>query len=98
MNCKKNIRIQFKRLTGQEILVFSKIYELDEEFGYTDYKTLSQHLSLSESSIRDYVSRLVKKDIPVEKVKVNNKTVLLKISDNLKKLASLQTILQLRDI
>jgi hypothetical protein len=97
-NIKKEIRIKFKRLTEQELLVFSVIYQLDEEDEFTDYKTLSQKLNLSESSIRDYVGRLIKKGIPVDKEKINNKNIKLSISPNLKKIASLSSIMQLRDL
>ena len=95
---KKDIRLKFKRLTEQELLIFSTIYQLDEEIGHSDYKIISQKLNLTESSIRDYVGRLIKKGIPVEKKRVNNKNIALSVSQNLKKIASLQTILQLRDI
>jgi len=97
-SAKKEIRLKFKRLTDQELLVFSTLYQFDEEFGYTDYKALAKHLNLTESSIRDYVGRLIKKNIPVEKVRINNKNIHLKVSDNLKKIASLQTILHLKDL
>ncbi len=93
---KKEVRLKFKRLTDQEFSVFSAIYQLSEEEGYTDYKNLSIKLRLTESSIRDYIGRLIKKGIPVEKTKINNKTIHLSISSNLKKIASLPTILQLR--
>jgi len=95
---KKEIRLKFKRLTDQEILVFSTLYQLDEETGYTEYKSLAKKLNLTESSIRDYISRLIKKGIPVEKKRINNKTIHLSVSKNLKKIASLPTILQLRDL
>lgn len=95
---KKEIRLKFKRLTEQEILVFSTIYQLDEQLGHTDYQTLSKKLNLTESSIRDYVGRLIKKGIPVEKTKINNKNIYLSISKNLKKITTLSTILQLRDL
>jgi len=97
-NIKKEIRLKFKRLTEQEILVFSQLYQLDEEVGYSDYKTLSNRLNLSESSIRDYIGRLIKKGIPVEKHKIKNKNVQLSISENLKKIATLSTILRLREL
>jgi uncharacterized phage infection (PIP) family protein YhgE len=95
---KKELRLKFKRLTEQELLVFSKLYQLDEEIGHTDYKTLAKELELSESSIRDYISRLITKGIPVDKNKINNKSISLTISPNLKKIATLSTILQLRDL
>jgi len=97
-NIKKEIRLKFKRLTNQEFLVFSTLYQLDEEFGHSDYKMISQKLNLSESSIRDYIGRLIKKSVPIEKNKLNNKNINLFISKNFKKIASLQTILQLREI
>ena len=95
---KKEIRLKFKRLTDQEWMIFSTLYQLEEQEGFTDYKTLSKRLKLTESSIRDYIGRLIKKGIPVEKNKVNNKTIQLSISKNLKKIASLSTIIQLRDL
>lgn len=95
---KKEIRLKFKRLTDQEMLVFSTLYQLEEEQGYTDYKSIAIKLNLTESSIRDYIGRLIKKGIPVDKTKINNKSIHLKVSDNLKKVASLPTIFQLREI
>ena len=97
-NVKKEIRLKFKKLTDQELLIFSTIYQFDEEIGFSDYKIISQKLSLTESSIRDYVGRLIKKGVPIEKKKINNKTIQLSISPNLKKIATLSTILQLRDL
>ncbi len=97
-NIKKEIRLKFKRLTDQEFLIFSKLYQLSEQNGSTDYNALSNSLNLSESSIRDYVGKLIKKGIPVEKIKINNKNITLSIPDNLKKIASLSTILQLREL
>ena len=95
---KKEIRLKFKKLTEQEISVFSALYQLDEEQGFADYKILSQKLNLTESSIRDYISRIITKGIPLEKHRINNKTIHLKISSSLKKVATLSTILQLRSI
>ena len=97
-NLKKELRLRFKRLTEQELLIFSTIYQLEEEQGYADYKTISQKLKLSESSIRDYVQRLIKKGVSIEKKRINNKIIQLSISTNLKKIASLSTILKLRDL
>ncbi|MBU4308457.1 MAG: hypothetical protein KJ566_01530 [Nanoarchaeota archaeon] len=97
-NIKKDLRQKFKQLTEQEFFVFSTIYQLDEEIGHSNYKILSQRLKLTESSIRDYVTRIIKKGIPIDKTRINNKTINLTISQNLKKMASLSTLLQLRGI
>jgi len=96
-NVKKEIRLKFKRLTGQEFLVFSTIYQLENTVEI-NYRILSEKLGLSESSIRDYVGRLIKKGISIEKTKLNNKNIKLSISEDLKKITSLSTILQLRDL
>lgn len=96
-NIKKEIRNKFKRLTEQEFIVFSTIYQLSEEDS-ADYRSIAIKLNLTESSIRDYVGRLIKKGIPVEKIKINNKMVKLSISEKLTKIAPLSIILQLRDI
>jgi hypothetical protein len=95
---KKELRLKFKNLTDQELLVFSTIYQLEEEKGYSNYKILSSRLNLSESSIRDYVRRLLSKGIPLEKNKINNKEVKISISPNLKKIASLEAILKLKNL
>ncbi len=97
-NIKKDIRNKFKRITDQEFLVFSTIYQMAEESQYTDYKSLSQKLSLTESSIRDYVGKLIKKGIPVEKTKINNKMIRLSISEKLKKIAPLPVLFQIREL
>jgi len=97
-NIKKEIRNKFKRITDQEFLVFSTIYQLEEEAEFVDYKLLSKKLNLTESSIRDYVGRLIKKGIPVEKTKINNKMIRLSISEKLKKITPLPVIFQLREL
>jgi len=95
---KREIRLKFKRLTKQEFLVFSTIYQLNEEIDHVDYRALSERLGLTESSIRDYVGRIIKKGIPLNKEKINNKNISLSISQNLRRVVSLPTILQLRDV
>jgi len=97
-NIKKEIRLKFKRLTEQELVVFITLYQLEEEQGYADYKTISNKLNLTESSIRDYIGRIIKKGIPVDKTKINNKNIQLNISPQLKKITTLPAILQLRKL
>ena len=95
---KRTLRTQFKRLTAQEMLVFSTLYQLEDEGFTVDYAIISQKLNLSESSIRDYILKIAKKGIPITKNKENNKKILLSIPQELRKIASLQTLLELRDI
>ena len=95
---KKDIRRKFKRLTRRELEVFSLLYSLEDQGLIVDYKLLSERLTLSESSIRDYIGKIIAKGIPLTKEKVNNKQIILAISSDLKKIASLDTILKLVDI
>jgi hypothetical protein len=95
---KRTLRKQFKQLTTQEMLIFSTLYQLEDEGFTVDYAIISQKLNLSESSIRDYIIKITKKGIPITKNKENNKKILLSIPLELRKIATLQTIIELRDI
>ena len=98
-NIKKALRLKFKRLTPQEMLVFSTLYTLeDQNIDEITYKLLANNLDLSESSIRDYTNKLINKGIPLLKIRQNNKKITLKISQDLKNIATLATINHLRDI
>ncbi|MFA5020253.1 MAG: hypothetical protein WC533_04095 [Candidatus Pacearchaeota archaeon] len=95
---KKELRIKIKKLTSQEMLVLSTIYKLEEEGRSVDYSLISEVLTLSESSIRDYIQRIIAKGIPLEKEKLNNKRVILSISRDFKRLASINTLISLREL
>ncbi|MCR4285167.1 MAG: winged helix-turn-helix domain-containing protein [archaeon] len=96
---KRGIRIKFKKLTSQEMVVFSEIYLLEDQNNtQITYKLLSERLNLSESSVRDYINKLIKKGVPIDKIKQNNKTIFLKISQDLKNITNLDTITHLREI
>jgi hypothetical protein len=96
---KLEIRQKFKRLTPQEMTVFSSIYELEEnDPTNSTYKQIAINLKLSESSIRDYVLKIIDKGIPIKKQKIDNKKIILSISPELKKIATLSTIMQLRGL
>ena len=96
---KKGIRLKFKRLTPQEMLVFSTLYSLGEQnIEEISYKLIANNTNLSESSIRDYVNKLIKKGVPILKIRQNNKKIMLKVSSDLQKIASLSTIIKLREL
>ncbi len=98
-NLKKEIRLKFKTITNQEMLIFSTIYQLESEFPEgIEYRQIATKLGLSESSIRDYVQKLISKGIPVDKIKLNNKKILLKIGSKLKNIAPLETLIKLREL
>jgi len=64
---KKELRSKIKKLTNQEMLVFSTIYQLEEEGFIVDYSLLAQKTNLSEISIRDYIRKIIQKQIPLIK-------------------------------
>jgi len=97
----KHIINYLNRLRSENLIYNTSILKLPKAMkpSLTEKTTILQKkLNLTESSIRDYVRRLIKKGIPIDKNKINNKNIQLSISPNLKKIASLNTILQLRDI
>ncbi len=97
-NLKKELRLKIKKLTSQEMRVFSLIYQLNQQGLEADYKTLASKMDLSEGSIRDYIYKIIKKGIKIQKQKAGNKKINLQIPSNLKKIASLDTILKLREM
>ena len=80
------------------MIVYSAIYQFEDQGHDVDYTLLSTNLGLSESSIRDYISRIGIKNLPLIKEKENNKKIILKIPQDLRKLATLDTIIKLRDL
>lgn len=96
---KHDIKRKLAQITPQEFLIFSTIYQTEEtkETPVIDYSFLSKKLNISESAVRDYVSRLLKKAMPIGKKKVQNKKIHLFITENFKKIAPLATILQIRE-
>jgi len=95
---KKELRLKIKRLTPQEMLVFTTLYSLNEKNTVdVTYKTLASYLRLSESSIRDYIARISSKGFNILKTRQNNKTIVLLISPEIKKIASLSTLIKLRN-
>jgi hypothetical protein len=95
---KKEVRIKFKRLTPQEMAVYGAIYNLESQGFAVDYGLLSQHLGLTEISIRDYIRKILLKGTPLVKYRESNKHILLSVPEDLRKIASLETLYQLRNI
>jgi len=95
---KKELRLKIKKLTSKEISVLTLLYDLENQGQIVDYPLLSSKLNLSQSSIRDYIGKIQVKGIPIIKEKLNNKKIVLHISSDLKKIASLDTILKLRNL
>lgn len=95
---RKEVRFKFKKLTNQEMLIFSTIYQLEEQGFLVDYSLIAEKTNLTEISIRDYIRKIINKGIPLNKLRENNKKVTLSIPQDLKKIATLNTINQLREL
>ena len=92
---KKELKRKFKNLTNQELLIFSLVYTLNEEQGEVSYRDIARRANLTESSVRDYISRLEHKGIPLIKEKKNNKMIIIKIPDELKHISTLDNLAKL---
>ena len=86
----------FLTLTKQEFSCFMVIFQLEEEVNRgISYSELSQSMSLSEGCMRTYVSQMIKKGIPLKKIRVNNKLTLLIINKEFRSLNLKQRLLSL---
>jgi len=86
---------QFKTLTKQEFTVYATIYQLQLEQKERTYRELASTLGITEISIRDYVHKISKKGIPLEKQKEHNKKVTLSIPESFTHIASLPSLVAL---
>ena len=90
---KADLKAKFKALTKQEFQVFSVLFSLEEELKRPlSYKDIAIKANLTESTIRDYIGRLIEKGIPIVKERVNNRDILIKVSEDLRNLASLSSL------
>jgi predicted DNA-binding transcriptional regulator len=94
---KTDLKRKFRSLTKQEFMVFSVLFTVEKELKIVTYKDISKRLSLSETSIRDYIMRIINKGIPLIKERVNNKTVILRIPTDLRNISTLESLMKLRN-
>ena len=75
-----DIDSHFLTLTKGEFFCFMTIFQLEEDLNRgPSYLELSRYLSLSEGCIRTYVSQMLRKGSPLQKIRLNNKLTLLTI-------------------
>ena len=84
---KKDLENRFNALTSQEFLVFLTIYQMEEDLKRpVTYNDLSERLNLTSGCIRGNVSALIRKNLPLTKAKINNRTLTLSIKSDFKEL------------
>ncbi|MBS3140836.1 hypothetical protein J4405_01670 [Candidatus Woesearchaeota archaeon] len=87
LNFKKDLDFAFTSLPKQQFLTFLTLYQLEDDLNRpVNYEELSEKLNLSEGCIRAYISFLLKKGIPIAKIRVNNKTTVLSINQKFREL------------
>lgn len=87
----------FISLTEKEFLIFLTLYQLEEELAIpVSYTQLSNKLTLSQSSVRDHIAELLRKQTPIQKIKINNKKVLLSVDKTFKALNLMSRIIDIR--
>ncbi|MEM1535734.1 MAG: winged helix-turn-helix domain-containing protein [Candidatus Pacearchaeota archaeon] len=95
INNLKFFQRKFQDLTKQEFFIFSALYILSEKRKVT-YKDIALKTNLSESSVRDYVLRLIKKGVPIMREKLNNKQILLEVPREFRELMPLDVLAKIR--
>ena len=87
----------FISLTEKEFLLFLTLYQLEEELkSPISYPQLANKLKISQSSVRDHLSELLRKQAPLIKLKFNNKKVLLSVDKTFKSLNLMGRIINSR--
>ena len=77
----------FLKLAKKEFLFFLTVYQLEEDIGQpVTYARVANHLKITEGGVRTYLHNVVKKGAPIEKIKLNNKLVVLTINKEFKNL------------
>src|SRR3989344_2903174 len=94
---KNELAQKIRALTQQEFLVYTTIVQLEQEGCIVDYPLIATKLKLTESSIRDYTLKLLKKGVPLIKTKENNKKIYLSIPSDIKRIITLQNLMLLRE-
>lgn len=75
------------------------IYSLEEQHASpTTYAELAQFLDLSSSSIRDYVSELIRKGTPIKKEKSRNGIAYLSVLKEFRDLNLISKLLAFRNL
>lgn len=93
---KKALQDSFKSLTKQEFVIFSTLYQLEEELKRpVSYSELAIRSNLTPNSLRDYISKLINKKVPIVKERYNNKQILLKIAPELRNIETLDNLMRL---
>ncbi len=94
---KNDLFSRFRSLTDREFNLFMLLYQLEEQKkAPITYTELAQKSGLSQSSVRDHISNILVKNIPIHKEFSTNRRVFLTIKPELRDLTLIERLLRLR--
>ncbi|MDP3728291.1 MAG: winged helix-turn-helix domain-containing protein [bacterium] len=96
---KQSLNKVFLSLTNREFKVFMTIYSLQEQHNSpTTYAELAQNIGVSASSIRDYISELIRKGAPLKKEKSRNGLAYVSVLPEFKSLNLISKLIAFRNM
>ena len=81
-----------------EFSVFMTIYHLEEELGKVTYKNIANKFNLTEATVRNHITNLMNKGIPIDKERLFNKKTLLYVKKDFRELNMASRLLEIRQI
>jgi len=92
---KEDLTNRFRSLTKQQFVVFSTIYTLEEDLKRAvTHQDIAKAAKLSQSAVRQYVSELLTKGIPLIKQKSANNQVFLSVPQEVRSLTLYEKLLK----
>ena len=85
---------EIKPLTRKEQYVFIVLYALEDERGAVSYLDIAKKTGLSEPLVRDYITSIIEKGVPIIKKYINNKAY-LKLDNEFKQIQAKENILMI---
>jgi predicted transcriptional regulator len=85
---------EIKPLTRKEQYIFLVLYTLEDEKGIVSYLDITKKTGFTESLVRDYVTSIIEKGVPIIKRYINNR-VYLKLDKEFKRLQAKENILKI---
>jgi len=88
----KTESFEIRPLTRKEQYVFLVLYALDDEKNAISYADIAKKTGFPESLVRDYLTSIIAKGVPITKRYINNKAY-LKLNKEFKRLQAKENIL-----
>ena len=99
-NSQKPLRMlienKFRSLTDMEFAIFMTIYQLEEELGKVTYQDIAKKFNLTEATVRNHITNLINKSVPIDKERSFNKKTVFYINKSFRELNITSKILELR--